>query len=97
MRCNKCGNQLRDGATYCNRCGAPVEDIKPAVSDVAEKSVSGKRRVIVIVSVIAVVTAAIALAVFLMLSDDVSYIDYYIWNFPDTQMRIFPDHDGPCV
>ena len=68
MRCNKCGNQLRDGATFCNRCGAPVGENKTAGSDAAEQSVSGKRRVIMIVSAIAVVTAAIALTVFLILS-----------------------------
>lgn len=28
MYCEKCGQQLRDGAKFCNKCGAPVENIK---------------------------------------------------------------------
>ena len=28
MYCEKCGQQLRDGAKFCNKCGAPVENTK---------------------------------------------------------------------
>jgi len=27
MFCNKCGNQLRDGAKFCNICGKPVAEV----------------------------------------------------------------------
>ena len=26
MFCKKCGNQLKPGATFCNKCGAPIEN-----------------------------------------------------------------------
>ena len=26
MFCKKCGNQLNPGASFCNKCGAPVEN-----------------------------------------------------------------------
>jgi len=36
MRCTKCGAENREGAGFCNGCGAPISSVCPAC-DVANK------------------------------------------------------------
>ena len=37
--CNNCGNELKDGAKFCEHCGAPVDVAKEPVSEYAEQTV----------------------------------------------------------
>ena len=34
--CDCCGNQLKDGAKFCNKCGEPVANITTPQNDVQE-------------------------------------------------------------
>lgn len=40
MQCDKCGNALAEGATFCNQCGSPVQPAPPATSEPEPPSVT---------------------------------------------------------
>ncbi len=59
MVCPKCNSELKDGVSFCNKCGYDLRDIKPV-----EPKKSSKKYIIIIAVAIVVIIASIILLVY---------------------------------
>ena len=60
MNCQKCGNQLNEGAVFCPKCGAPIASVNSAYNT----PVSNKKWPIIVLTALIAVIAIILVCIF---------------------------------